>query len=200
VCVPPPSWTNTLHRNGVKTLGTFLVEPQSANISKILQRTPSETQGWDYTLASQLTRIARFYGFDGWLINIEKTFPITDWSLSRLEGFLKQLGSSFDDGCVIFYDSLTRNNRIDYQTRQSRWFNPDELCMDARESYCHQSHCIAERYRSCKRPVRHRCLGPEFRARDISQGRRRRDRHWSGCRKISRTRTQRWNIRSSLAV
>jgi hypothetical protein len=115
VCIPPPSWTNTLHRNGVKTLGTFLVEPQSANISKILQRTLSGTQGWDYTLASQLTRIARFYEFDGWLINIEKTFPITDWSLSKLGGFLKQLGSSFDDGCVIFYDSLTRNNRIEYQ-------------------------------------------------------------------------------------
>jgi hypothetical protein len=115
VCIPPPSWTNTLHRNGVKTLGTFLVEPQSANISKILQRTSSETQGWDYTVASQLTRIARFYGFDGWLMNIEKTFPITDWSLSKLEGFLKQLGSSFDDGCVIFYDSLTRRNRIEYQ-------------------------------------------------------------------------------------
>jgi hypothetical protein len=119
VCIPPPSWTNTLHRNGVKTLGTFLVEPQSANISKILQRTPSETQGWDYTLASQLTRIARFYGFDGWLINIEKTFPMTDWSLPKLEGFLKQLGSSFDDGCVIFYDSLTRKNRIEYQNALS---------------------------------------------------------------------------------
>jgi hypothetical protein len=115
VCIPPPSWTNTLHRSGVKVLGTFLVEPQSTDISKILQRTSSKTQGWEYTLASQLTRIARFYGFDGWLINIEKTFPIADWSLSRLVGFLKQLGSSFDDGCVIFYDSLTCKNRIDYQ-------------------------------------------------------------------------------------
>lgn len=115
VCIPPPSWTNTLHRNGVKVLGTFLVEPQSTNIAKILQRTSSDTLEWDYTLASQLTRIARFYGFDGWLINLEKTFPITDWSLSKLEGFLEQLKSAFDDGCVIWYDSLTCKNRIDYQ-------------------------------------------------------------------------------------
>lgn len=115
MCIPPPSWTNALHRNGVKALGTFLVEPQSSNISKILQRTSLGVQVWDYTLASQLTRIARFYGFDGWLINIEKTFPITEWSLLKLEGFLKQLRSSFDDGCVIWYDSLTRDNRIDYQ-------------------------------------------------------------------------------------
>ena len=115
MCVPPPSWTNALHRNGVKVLGTFLVEPQSTDISQILQRTWSGTQGWDYTLASQLTRIARIYGFDGWLINIEKTFPITNWSLPKLEGFLKQLQLSFDDGCVLWYDSLTRDNRIDYQ-------------------------------------------------------------------------------------
>jgi hypothetical protein len=115
VCIPPPSWTNTLHRNGVRVLGTFLVEPQSTDIAKILQRTSSDAHGWNYTLATQLTHIARFYGLDGWLINIEKTFSITDWSLLRLEGFLKQLSSSFDDGCVIWYDSLTCKNRIDYQ-------------------------------------------------------------------------------------
>ncbi|CAD0112706.1 unnamed protein product, partial [Aureobasidium uvarum] len=115
VCIPPPSWTNVLHRNGVKSLGTFLVEPQSRDISKMVQRTSSRAQGWNYTLADQLTRIANYYGFDGWLINIEKTFPIADWSLSKLEGFLEQLRSSFDDGCVIWYDSLTSNNRIDYQ-------------------------------------------------------------------------------------
>lgn len=115
VCIPPPSWTNTLHRNGVKVLGTFLVEPQSTDIAKILQRTPSNTHGWEYTLASQLTHVARFYGFDGWLINLEKTFPISEWNLSKLEAFLGQLASSFDDGCVIWYDSLTCKNRIDYQ-------------------------------------------------------------------------------------
>ncbi|KAI4725921.1 hypothetical protein E4T49_06353 [Aureobasidium sp. EXF-10728] len=115
VCIPPPSWTNALHRNGVKSLGTFIVEPQSPDISKILQRTSSGAQGWNYTLADQLTRVAHYYGFDGWLINIEKTFPAGDWSLSKLEGFLKQLSSSFGDGCVIWYDSLTSKNRIDYQ-------------------------------------------------------------------------------------
>ncbi|KAI5195186.1 hypothetical protein E4T39_08316 [Aureobasidium subglaciale] len=112
VCVPPPSWTNTLHRNGVKSLGTLLVEPQSAEISRILQQPSSES---GYTLASQLSRVASFYGFDGWLVNIEKTFPIADWNFSKLEGFLKQLSASFDPGCVIWYDSLTVKNRIEYQ-------------------------------------------------------------------------------------
>ncbi|KAI5239892.1 hypothetical protein E4T42_08572 [Aureobasidium subglaciale] len=112
VCVPPPSWTNTLHRNGVKSLGTLLVEPQSAGMSRILQQSPSNS---GYTLASQLSRIADFYGFDGWLINVEKTFPIADWNLSKLEGFLKQLSASSDPGCVIWYDSLTVKNRIEYQ-------------------------------------------------------------------------------------
>ncbi|THY32756.1 hypothetical protein D6D01_02470 [Aureobasidium pullulans] len=115
ICVPPPSWINTLHRNGVKALGTFLVEPQSVGISKILHRSLADNQTWEYALATQLTHIARFYGFDGWLINIEKTFPIADWSLQCLQGFLEQLRSSFGDGCVIWYDSLTCKNTINYQ-------------------------------------------------------------------------------------
>lgn len=104
-----------MHRNGVKALGTFLVEPQSVGISKILHRSLADNQTWEYALATQLTHIARFYGFDGWLINIEKTFPVADWSVQCLQGFLEQLRSSFDDGCVIWYDSLTCKNTINYQ-------------------------------------------------------------------------------------
>jgi endo-beta-N-acetylglucosaminidase D len=87
VSVPPPTWTNTCHRSGALTLGTFLVEPGSAGVERILE---CDNVG-NFWVAGQLALMARKYGFDGWLINIEIGFPISLWSLEKMEGFLRQL-------------------------------------------------------------------------------------------------------------
>ena len=70
---------------------------------------------WTYPLAHQLAAITTTYGFDGWLVNIEKTFPALRWSAERLTGFLEQLKSLVGDGNVIWYDALDVHNRINYQ-------------------------------------------------------------------------------------
>lgn len=90
VCVPPPTWTNTLHRNGVEVLGTLLVEPQTEGSERLLQHT-RDGQNMDFPLAKTLARIAVHYGFDGWLVNIEKRFPNDVWDPKVLEAFLCQL-------------------------------------------------------------------------------------------------------------
>ncbi|KAI9697725.1 MAG: hypothetical protein M1820_007712 [Bogoriella megaspora] len=120
VCVPPPTWTNTLHRNGVKSLGTFIIEPGSCHVEKILQ---SESVLADdgrlmtrYPVASQLAKIARAYGFDGWLMNIEKTIPSQYWSADKMCNFLNQLRSDMPAGhSVMWYDALTVENEVIYQ-------------------------------------------------------------------------------------
>jgi endo-beta-N-acetylglucosaminidase D len=93
-CVPPPTWINTLHRNGVKTLGTILVEPQTPESEKLLQH---GDDGLSFPLASKLAEIATHYGFDGWLVNIEKPFPPASWNTHVLEAFLRQLKSDLGD-------------------------------------------------------------------------------------------------------
>ena len=118
VCVPPPSWTNTLHRNGVKSFGTFLVEPQTVDIGKILEKMPSgDSSGSQtgYLIARRLSDMASTYGFDGWLINIEKTFPVRQWNLHYLLEFLTQLRTELGEGNVIWYDAFTIRNTIQYQ-------------------------------------------------------------------------------------
>ena len=55
------------------------------------------------------------YGFDGWFINIEKTFPIARWDVEHLLGFLNQLRSALGVGHVVWYDALTVHNMILYQ-------------------------------------------------------------------------------------
>ncbi|MCJ1377188.1 hypothetical protein MMC17_000280 [Xylographa soralifera] len=108
-CVPPPSWTNTLHRNGVKVLGTFLVEPQTLNVDRILTLKDGK-----YVVAEILANMARTYGFDGWLLNIEKKFASN--SVKELVTFIESLKEALGGGSrVVWYDALTINNEVRYQ-------------------------------------------------------------------------------------
>ena len=112
VSCPPPTWTNTLHRNGVKVLGTFVVEPQTPNIEQMLDRRDGE-----FILAKQLSAMAKAYGFDGWLLNIEKEFPF--WSVDRTTSLVKLIRDLKRllglEGKVIWYDALTNRNEVEYQ-------------------------------------------------------------------------------------
>ncbi|KAJ8110480.1 hypothetical protein OPT61_g6689 [Boeremia exigua] len=113
VCVPPPSWTNTLHRNGVVALGTILIEPQTPESGKLLQR---GDDGLSFPLATKLALIAGRYGFDGWLVNIEKSFPTDNWDPQFLVAFLCQLRSELGPRKqVVWYDALTALNKVSYQ-------------------------------------------------------------------------------------
>ena len=70
VCVPPPTWINAMHRNGVKVLGTFIVEPGKAHSERMLTQVNDE-----FIIAKQLVAMADTFGFDGWLLNIESEIP-----------------------------------------------------------------------------------------------------------------------------
>ncbi|KAF2836884.1 glycoside hydrolase family 85 protein [Patellaria atrata CBS 101060] len=114
VCIPPPTWTNTLHRNGVKSLGTFMIEHGGHPIERMLETENDGTgEGSSYYIAKKLSQMAKIYGFDGWLINIERHFPKNKWDPRKLVGFLSQLRSQGET--VIWYDALTVTNKVDYQ-------------------------------------------------------------------------------------
>lgn len=96
VCVPPPAWINTCHRNGVKVLGTVLCEPQTKDIEKLLEHEgltsrDSVPHRGQFPVASKFATIAKHYGFDGWLINMEKPFPKGIWDPDIMSSFLRQL-------------------------------------------------------------------------------------------------------------
>ena len=108
VCLPPPTWTNTLHRNGVKVLGTFVLEPQSP-----VERLFTKLDG-RYLIAEQLARMASAYNFEGYLLNFEKEFETN--FIEDILGFIKQLKKGLgDDRMVIWYDSLDVHNSLNYQ-------------------------------------------------------------------------------------
>jgi len=112
VCCPPPTWTNLLHRNGVKVLGTFIIEPQTPGIERMLENADGEC-----IVAKQLASMASTFGFEGWLLNIEKEFPSHVKDLTaKLTGFIERLkGYLGPDGLVVWYDALTTGNQVEYQ-------------------------------------------------------------------------------------
>ncbi|KAF2811987.1 uncharacterized protein BDZ99DRAFT_519227 [Mytilinidion resinicola] len=141
VCVPPPSWTNTLHRNGVKVLGTFLVEPALRENNRMLENSTvidAEGAQLHFPFASKLAAIAEHYGFDGWLINIEKPFDKSERDLNLLMSFLRQLRSTMGaESRVIWYDALTVSNKVVYQNGLSLANLPyTQACDGILTNYC----------------------------------------------------------------
>lgn len=60
--------TNAAHRNGAAMLGTFILEWEAgAAVCKDLFASKQSAEH----AAKQLARIADWYGFEGWLVNIE---------------------------------------------------------------------------------------------------------------------------------
>lgn len=83
--VPPLAWTTAAHRNGVRSFGTFLIEEfpgKDFDEDRFLRdfhlgrlgRTLADEESVD-RVASTLARIAAFYRFDGWLVNMEGPIP-----------------------------------------------------------------------------------------------------------------------------
>jgi endo-beta-N-acetylglucosaminidase D len=101
-CVPPPTWTNLLHRNGVKALGTILIEPQTEGSERLLQYTNAGA-GFVFPIAKKLANIAVHCGFDGWLVNIEKPFSTATWDAHRLEMFLSQLKTELGEAMQLIW-------------------------------------------------------------------------------------------------
>ena len=63
------------HRHGVLSLGTVITEWQEgARLCSLLLKDESTV----VTFAEKLIAIAEYYGFDGWLVNIENPIHVSE--------------------------------------------------------------------------------------------------------------------------
>ncbi len=132
---PPPGWTDSAHRNGVKSLGTFNIEgltAESLRDVRDLLDSPSRRRSY----AKKLAQVARAYGFDGYLVNIETPLPGEGAAVRRrvqsLAKFVRELRREMRKvttaATVIWYDSITLSGDVDYQNELNR---QNELFFDA---------------------------------------------------------------------
>ncbi|KAI8092805.1 endo-b-N-acetylglucosaminidase [Halteromyces radiatus] len=134
VTIPPVNWINACHRNGISCLGTFIVENDQMHELEQLLHGPLGSQHigkqdddpmrlWSPYFADKLVAIAKHYGFDGWLMNIECSFmPFptpaqykTQQFLSFLDYFREKLHQAIPDSILLWYDSLTIDGELDWQ-------------------------------------------------------------------------------------
>eukprot|EP01130_Rhizamoeba_saxonica_P000852 TRINITY_DN1074_c0_g1_i5.p1 TRINITY_DN1074_c0_g1~~TRINITY_DN1074_c0_g1_i5.p1 ORF type:complete len:777 (+),score=126.13 TRINITY_DN1074_c0_g1_i5:483-2813(+) len=114
--IPPISWINCSHKNGVKILGTFITEWDGGKIDtkELLDGIP----GNRFFYADQMIRIAKSYGFDGWFINFESNLP-NKFYVKKTCNFLRYLTDNIhhmiNGSLVIWYDSIIDTGIIEYQ-------------------------------------------------------------------------------------
>ncbi|MGE8204636.1 endo-beta-N-acetylglucosaminidase [Heyndrickxia sp. NPDC080065] len=120
--VPNPAYTNAAHKNGVKSLGcVFLPRAGQAPKQMIVQ-----DKNGDFPIGKKLNEFAKYYGFDGFFINLEETVPTADVPIYKQ--FTKYL---IENGLYIqWYDSILPNGNLQYQNQlnenNSHWIKDNQ--------------------------------------------------------------------------
>ncbi|CAI9091776.1 OLC1v1026887C1 [Oldenlandia corymbosa var. corymbosa] len=149
VTLPPPCWTNTAHKHGVKVLGTFIFEWDEGRImaNKLLATKESA-----HMYAERLSELAVALGFDGWLLNFEISLDVGQ--IPNLKEFVRHLTltmhSSLPSSLVIWYDSVCIDGSLSWQNQLNGDNKPffdlcDGIFMNYtwKESYPHDSALVA---------------------------------------------------------
>ncbi|XP_044601175.2 cytosolic endo-beta-N-acetylglucosaminidase isoform X2 [Equus asinus] len=115
VTIPPVGWTNAAHRHGVCVLGTFITEWIAGG--QLCEAFLAGDERSYQVVADQLVSLARFFRFDGWLINIENSLSLA--AVGNMPRFLRylttQLHQHVPRGLVLWYDSVVSSGQLKWQ-------------------------------------------------------------------------------------
>lgn len=131
VSIPPVSWINSLHRQGIPVLGTLIFEGTNyRQLDKLLEK---NSKG-EFKFVRILTDLCKLFKFDGWLLNIETHFttPSKGFQLVNFMELLKgELHLHLPNAKLIWYDSfLIGKNRVAYQNCVNSWNYQQFLAAD----------------------------------------------------------------------
>eukprot|EP00457_Paulinella_chromatophora_P012901 gb/GEZN01013150.1/.p1 GENE.gb/GEZN01013150.1/~~gb/GEZN01013150.1/.p1 ORF type:complete len:306 (-),score=59.51 gb/GEZN01013150.1/:115-915(-) len=160
VCIPPAVWIQDAHAHGKLCLGTLITEHAvgAADNSLLLDQAASAAQ--------KLGQMLAYYGFDGWLVNIESPLRGGAADIARLVKFLTVLrqqcrSSAGHTARVLVYDSLDKQGQIKYANQLS---SENKALFDASDGMFLNYWWTAEQLRSSRE-----LAGPERRA-DVYAG------------------------------
>uniref|UniRef100_A0A7N8XD03 Cytosolic endo-beta-N-acetylglucosaminidase n=1 Tax=Mastacembelus armatus TaxID=205130 RepID=A0A7N8XD03_9TELE len=114
VTIPPAVWTNAAHKHGVPVIGTFITEwTDGATVCEDFLKDEESYRA----VADKLVQISLYYGFDGWLINIENA--LSEVALKNTPLFLRYLTDQMHEriptSLVMWYDSVIEDGQLKWQ-------------------------------------------------------------------------------------
>nr|XP_020463999.1 cytosolic endo-beta-N-acetylglucosaminidase [Monopterus albus]XP_020464000.1 cytosolic endo-beta-N-acetylglucosaminidase [Monopterus albus] len=114
VTIPPAVWTSAAHKHGVAVIGTFITEWTDG--ARLCEAFLKEEELYR-AVADKLVQISHYYGFDGWLINIENV--LSEVAVKNTLLFLRYLTDQMHErvpgSLVLWYDSVIENGQLKWQ-------------------------------------------------------------------------------------
>lgn len=114
ITIPTLSWINAAHNNGVKVLGTVIVESSRGRrlLEEILQ-----SKAYMMLIVEALVLIAERCQFEGWLLNVECS--LHESKIPMLKEFVDCLTIGMHQkvphGIVLWYDSIIESGALRWQ-------------------------------------------------------------------------------------
>lgn len=119
--IPHQQVTNIAHKNGVPILGNVFMAPTAyggaiTNTYKMLQQDENE----NFIIADKMLEMAKYYGFDGWFINLETDASnVQSDTAQKVRDFLiymqQKAELEYPQLIIQMYDSMIDNGRISWQ-------------------------------------------------------------------------------------
>lgn len=115
LAIPPASNTNIAHSQGCLSLGTFITESVAGfeECEKLLKGEVRDQHGKiafqdPRFYADKLVQICKYYGFDGYLLNIENKVSNTQKLLEWIKYLTDKIHQEIPGrGTIVWYDSVT---------------------------------------------------------------------------------------------
>ncbi|EGC29850.1 hypothetical protein DICPUDRAFT_95866 [Dictyostelium purpureum] len=125
ISLPPASWVNTAHKNGVKVLGTIIFEWEQSYkeacliVNGIQDNCQESGQEQENYFIQKLVEICKYYKFDGWFLNLETALLQDSTIVLKYQKFLsdltKEMHKAIPGSLVIWYDSVTQSGELKWQ-------------------------------------------------------------------------------------
>jgi len=108
ISIPPLVWIQECQKRNVPSLGTIITEGESGSKDTSLLVTENKC-------VDKLVALCKFYGFDGYLFNMESDFK-DEIEYEMFVSMLRRLKCSLGPSSkIIVYDSVCRTGRVSYQ-------------------------------------------------------------------------------------
>lgn len=114
ITIPTLPWINAAHSNGVKVLGTIIVESYRG---KILLEEILKSPTYMDSIVESLVLIAKCCQFEGWLLNVECSLPENKIPLLRnfVDLLTQRMHEDVRHGMVLWYDSIIDSGALLWQ-------------------------------------------------------------------------------------